>query len=493
MKIQDVLRGALLAAVALLAAPFSAAQEAALSIRVSPIANLYYQLGCLVDGSHCSRPAYDKLWAEEGWLDAEAGELLTEFAEISNRYSTSVWLKSEQAAPTLLGLPIPDMGPDRANYFDLSERLRAASFMSNSLEDLRERLMLVMTAPDAARMTEIVGHFEPAFRRWWESSAAEPLANVGADLNTLLASEINATVRAAVTFYGIENASVVEGLTLNLIYRPPHDGPSSGRQIQQHSLVEVVPGETARDRVGVVVHELVHYLYSLAPPTWQKLRLEGAMRVKSADSSVALGLLDEALATAIGNGVVEKQLRGDAGFKAYESRPLSFYNNPQIDQSAKLMVDLVEQYLAEGRSMDQAFVDQYFDRVLNRLDASLDTLEQRLAVTVAVVGDSQLEGLMQDVRRAVGNRSLWTLDVEEDLGNSILANHPYLHGVVLARPDQVGGLLERLGERSATPPAGAVCTLNRKNGPGLLFVASLESTPDAETLTRQMRKAPACG
>ncbi|MEM7707147.1 MAG: hypothetical protein AAF358_16445 [Pseudomonadota bacterium] len=477
---------------ALLAFPVAKSQETALTIRVSPVANLYYQLGCLVDGGHCSQPAYEELWTEQGWLDAEANRLLTEFAAISNRYGTSVWLRGERPSPALLGLPIPDMGPDPASYFDLSQRLRTASFMSDSLDGLRERLMLVMTTPDAARMTEIVSHFEPAFQQWWARDAVAPMTAVKKELNALLASEINSTVGAAVAFYGVQNASVIEGLTLNLMFRPPHDSPSRGQQIQQHSVVEVVSGETAQHRIGVVVHELAHYLYSLAPPNWHQLRLKGAMKAESANASVALGLMDEALATAIGNGVLEKRLRGDVGYKVYADAPLSFYNDPQIDQSAKLMVDLVEQYLSEGVAMDQPFVDRYFDRVLNKLDASLDSLEQRLAVTVAVVGDSQLESLMRELRRSIGNRSLWTLDVEEDLGNSILANHPYLHGVVIAHPGQLSDLLERLGERTVAPPADTVCTLKRHGGPGLLYLAPVESHPKVDTLLLRLRQAQPC-
>ncbi|MEM9533335.1 MAG: hypothetical protein AAGA23_20605, partial [Pseudomonadota bacterium] len=282
-------------------------------------------------------------------------------------------------------------------------------------------------------------------------------------------------------------------LKLNLIFRPAGPGGTNGQQIENHSVVEVVPGEAAENRIGVVVHELAHYLFGEASEAWHRQRLEGAVNAGSPAAAGALGLMDEALATAVGNGALEQRLRPPPAFENYRATPLSFYNDPQIDAAAKLILDKTQDYLRRGAVLDGDFVAFYFAQVVAALAQPLDTLERRLAVTNVVVGDPALAPLWSALRSALGTRSVWTYGPDDDLKSSILVRHPYLHGVVLARPDQLPDLLQALQETalSASTLPGA-CTLKRRSGPGLLYLVPVNELPEATALLARMRQAAPC-
>ena len=476
----------------LLVVPAIAAERAAMQIRTSAIANLYYQMDCLTGARSCSSAAYENLWQEQGWLNEQTNEALGEFAKIQARYQTDVWLTDRSSQPPEpLGPPVPDLGPNPNDYFSLAQRLRVAAYGSDSVAELRDRLQLVMTLADADALAALVGRFEQRFMLWWEQQAATELARMATELRVVLDRDVNSFLSAAASFYGIDDPDFTQKLALHLMYRPGGSGPTRGQQLQNLSVVEVLHGERAEQRMGVVVHELAHYLFSAAPQRWHRQRLEGALQARSPQASVALGLMDEALASAVGNGALELKLRGPEEFADYRAADLSYYNDPQIDRAAKLVTDQTIAYLERGQAMDGPFVKAYYSDVLNELNAQFNTLEQRLAVTSVVVGDDALNEYFGQLRQRINTRSVWTHMAEDSIGQTVLARHAYLNGVVLARPGQLNSILADLGEGPTSVSEGQVCTLARAGG-GLLYVAELSALPKVDAMVKQMRRAESC-
>jgi hypothetical protein len=104
--------------------------------------------------------------------------------------------------------------------------------------------------------------------------------------------------------------------------------------------------------LSVMMHEIFHIQFD-EEPLETKFKLESwFFQNPSTSNKYAYLLLNEALATAIGNGYVFEQLSGslDKG---------EWYNWPYINQLAKEIYPLVQTYLKEGKSIDQAFVDNY--------------------------------------------------------------------------------------------------------------------------------------
>ncbi|OYY04168.1 MAG: hypothetical protein B7Y76_02840, partial [Sphingobacteriia bacterium 35-40-5] len=104
--------------------------------------------------------------------------------------------------------------------------------------------------------------------------------------------------------------------------------------------------------LSVMLHEIFHIQFDEQPIEIKNSIQSWFLQNPSKCSNYAYLLLNEVLATAIGNGYVYEQLHGnlDKG---------EWYNLPYINQLAKEVYPLVATYLKEGKSIDKAFVDNY--------------------------------------------------------------------------------------------------------------------------------------
>ncbi len=123
-----------------------------------------------------------------------------------------------------------------------------------------------------------------------------------------------------------------------------------------------------KELFSVMLHETYHIIYDE-----QSLEVKTAIdryfkENKSPCSNYAYQLMNEALATALGNGYVYEQLDGkaDAG---------DWYNKKYINLIAKQIYPLVTEYIAQKKPMDQNFIDSYiriyetnFPNWINELD-----------------------------------------------------------------------------------------------------------------------------
>jgi hypothetical protein len=120
--------------------------------------------------------------------------------------------------------------------------------------------------------------------------------------------------------------------------------------------------------MGVVMHEIFHILYneqSLAV----KSKLATWFNSNSSNSrTYSYLLLNEVLATALGNGYVVETLIG-------KKDEADWYNRKYIDQMAKKIYPLVSEYVSQKKAIDEAFVSSYislyeesFPEWLNEMD-----------------------------------------------------------------------------------------------------------------------------
>ncbi|PSK94374.1 hypothetical protein [Taibaiella chishuiensis] len=103
---------------------------------------------------------------------------------------------------------------------------------------------------------------------------------------------------------------------------------------------------------SVLMHEIYHTLYNEQSLAF-KNELNGYFYSNaSPNSQYANLLLNEALATAMGNGYVFEQING-------KPDPEPWYNVKYIAEMSRRMYPLVKQYLAAKKPMDKQFVDEY--------------------------------------------------------------------------------------------------------------------------------------
>lgn len=473
-----------------------------LETSVSAVGNLFYQLECLGNRIRCSQSAFEELWNDLGPLDETDTLSIRKFASTLDVYGFRAQLgpRSTQSEVSYdrFGDEVVDIGPPPTQSFSLLNRIRLASYAAVTTDDLTERLGLFMHPEDVAALNGTISRFWPRFKGWWESEAVAPITEFNDALIATLERQNQTTFPAVSSLFGLNSNEYRIALTVHLIAHPLELSSTNAEVVENQAIVEVLANESPATRVGVIVHELVHYLFAISPRAIHELRLEGALRSEDQRAAAALGLMNEAIATAIGNGYVEEQYRGDS-FEEYFERENSFYARQEVDTAAKSIYPLVREYLSAQKTIDVSFVDQYFSLVTDSVGGDLDTLSARLRVSAYIAADEPLAQAMRNVPRILGMNSLYgsTLESGETVVDSVLHRHTYLNGVVLLRERNrptVGNMLPEASTMVSIIRSGDAdsCVFTRPSGSSVYFVVIDESETDAERLVETMRNAELC-
>jgi hypothetical protein len=136
----------------------------------------------------------------------------------------------------------------------------------------------------------------------------------------------------------------------HLLFKPMSLSAHS-EQVENHALLEVREREVIESQLPSLIHELCHHLIRLAPRQEQEKLAQAFIGSPKAHSLAMYNLLDEALASAIGNGLVMKSLVSEERFQKYLAREKSFYSDPFIDRAAKALTPVVARRMATGTSI----------------------------------------------------------------------------------------------------------------------------------------------
>lgn len=107
-----------------------------------------------------------------------------------------------------------------------------------------------------------------------------------------------------------------------------------------------------KDLFSVMLHEAYHIIYNEQSLEVKNEIEKNFKQNKSTYSNYAYQLLNEVLATALGNGYVYEKLSGKADAN-------NWYNRKYINLMAKQIYPLVKEYIAQGKPMDKNFIDTY--------------------------------------------------------------------------------------------------------------------------------------
>ena len=290
------------------------AHAQSLRAEFSPLANFAYQLDC-VSGTIRQRGCagaddFRALWKHDFGIDTATSPevkrwaaLRKDYAEISpdNRHSDAQW---------------PHDG------MSFSNRILIAAFAARDTSDYHSRLVLLLPDRLVQEANIIVQSLYPPFGKWWKATGAsvgKPAAD--AMISALEAPAIKQQVVELFSFYGAPKAAL-PAHTAQLMLRPGLADKSltSGSNFGSTSIVEFFAETKSCDQTPVIVHEYAHYVFGATPRT-QALALSDA--VKKAGSEIGMpmwGLLDEALATAIGNGRVSRTLMSEARYAEFAAK-----------------------------------------------------------------------------------------------------------------------------------------------------------------------------
>lgn len=488
----------LLAALALFATPAIAQSGPDLAVHFTPLANLTYQLDC-VSGVQipCSRENLAMLWTREFLRTAEDSAMVAEWARIRTRYETEIAPQADEDAPAL-----PLVG--RYEAVGIGESMRVAGLQATSLADYGQRMQLLALPDDAARLRTLAAYFLPRFDAWWQREAVPAGSPFATRVGELLRDpRIAGRIAQFARFYGVAFAPG-ESIEFSLLYRPSLvDEGTSGQQIGARSLVEFVAGERPEDRMDVVIHELCHYLLSRLPRE-RLAAVEASFVARAAaghaSAPAAYNLLNEALATTLGNGVLMRGFMEPAAYDAMIATERSLYNNPWIDGAAKATLPWIESWLDEGRAIDDP---EFAPRFVAALDGAFGTTLQAPGgyLTRAVVVLDEFDPSLRTGIRRILRPSSFYMGQSACCDEGMLADYrskPGLNAVLVVLPGHLPALAEQEVvtraladsiQARARADGGAIYAF-RRSPTAFTYVVAAPSAERAEALLRQLVAAP---
>lgn len=312
-------------------------------IQTSEVLSLFYMAESIT--RHPSRSTYLR-----DIYEAKRGDKLDVEASLSQVFMTApTGIKFHEQSHNL-----PPERHSGQNYADILEIM---ALQSTDLDDFIDRTRALMPVSAHARFAADMRALDPLHREHvWEPSK-DFLANAKLELERARSKyKMEALLQRISTFYGSDWPSS-EPIIIGLI---PVPGKREAAVSYAHSagayeFVEVLDHDNTDSRFGVLIHELCHSLYEAQPPSLQIEQSEWFRESKTLSAYLAATEINEAVATAIGNGWVEADIQGQDVMK------LPWYNDPVIDKFSKAIYPHIKAYLEQGKRWDKELNDKMIE------------------------------------------------------------------------------------------------------------------------------------
>ena len=375
--------------------------------RVDANDNLRYQLDCLAGLIRCTR--VETALSQEISRNPVASEKLDAWRDTRQQQSgtTARATRSRSALP-----PITDLVVNSGRETNGSRRLTQRR---GEFDDPLEH--------------QLLAYFSPAFQRDWQEFGALLGGNMRAQLRWLGGREdvANALDRIAV-FLHSDN---IEPPVATLIALPDSGRGSIATLDADTIYLETPLGDSANNRLPVLAHEYVHFWLSHHA---QRVSQQLASAFADSDqpcSVVAFGIFEEAIASALGNGIIEQQLNSGAAFREYLAIPDSFYADRNIDAVAKAVLPDVIRYIADGKALDDAFVAIFIDRTARTLGDRCASIALQMRTSAMVLSGPALAEAGQLARQQWRSATMFTDVSTGSAGNTALEHYQALPGAIL--------------------------------------------------------------
>ncbi|MGE3724827.1 MAG: hypothetical protein AB7I41_04700 [Candidatus Sericytochromatia bacterium] len=399
---------------------------------VLPLANLVYQLDCLSGQGHCSFEAYRHLWQSQlQWSTADQSQI-KRWQVLKQRYQMQ-W-HFDQNSPSVSPFPL------RFEGLDLTRKFRLPALEARDFSDYQSRVSLLMPPSDAEQMTDILNHFFPRFEAWWQAEAAAKTEKAAQEFLQLLQThQLTDLAEKTAHFYG---SQVPEGGILNFhfVFRPSgqsNSGTQNGEQIENHSLVEVMPEKPLQNQVAVILHELNHYFYGRSAKSTHASLVGWFASRPEAWAIPAYNLLNEVIATALANGLVMRKMLSEVRFSQYLKTPGSFYYDAYIDPVAKSLMPRLAKALNQKETLDSpGFLSDYLATVKRALAEKALTPELFLRTAGIVSDGPELQPVVQAFQQELRIGTSWgSQDLSQ--GFKTFQSFQALSGAVFLKPSQI--------------------------------------------------------
>jgi hypothetical protein len=322
----------------------------------------------------------------------------------------------------------------------------------------------------------VLERFTPRFEAWWRERGFAGGAAPFERFERLLADPfLISFIEKAAAFY---EADIPAGPTLEfyLLVQPASSHRLSvAYQLERHAAVEVVEGGNPEALIAVLAHEVFHYFFSRMRPERRSALLERVCASESPFAVAAFGVFDEAVATALGNGLVGQHFMEPDAFAKRLARPggLTAFRAASVVGGA--LLPSMQGVLDRGTviSSDE-FVRVYIAAALATYEGGRPRPIDYLRTHVMVADPRFADAIqrLRDVSFAAhpGLREYTSFDAE---AKGFLTEHPFQPAAIFAPGEgEVTAVLEAL---NAGPKHTAAAAAVAKRARG--FVYALPRTP----------------
>ncbi len=329
-------RSRLLRAVALLlaAAPAAAAE---VELRARPVHGLVSYLATVAGADHHSRTLRELHRQGPLARDPAARDAVERYRALH--------------ADLEIGLSFPGFPATRHQGLDADQLVLAQSVSSRDLAELDSRIGGLLPAESHQELMALLRALEPRYRRAvWDPNERQLRRRVRQVGRLARRLEVGSLLDRARAFYR-SSWSAGRPLEVGFYPIPAARGHVTAELLGGVASVGVLTGDDdPAGTLGVLLHELGHALWAAQPRAVQHELADLFAQHPSPHAPLAGAFLDEALATALGNGLVHRLATG-----RLDDDP--WYDDPYVDGFARALEPRLERDLDAGGRLDAAFVD----------------------------------------------------------------------------------------------------------------------------------------
>ncbi len=329
--------------------------------------NATHHLACLSGRLPCTQASFEKFWHEEmHWDPADQAAL--------DRWN-------ETMKTIVARQPQPQQMPFLANFTNwypevvVVKKLIAAGLAASSEADFRKKAAGLALPGEIAGLSASLGHFNKRLEPWWKETGRaygeSQRKAVEAQLKKLKADELASGVA---TFFEAELP--VRDFYMHLIPRSDRASKDATATFaRNHMVVELTDEMKPEGTVSIILHEMTHALYELAPIAKQRQLIRDFADSPVPEAQALYAMMNEGLATAV-------QLDADQRAGLHDNDP---YHHPFIPRIGQANAGPLAEGMKRGTTLFSGYLGTYLRVSAEELGPELQS--PRFLLTSGIMAD----------------------------------------------------------------------------------------------------------
>jgi hypothetical protein len=265
----------------------------------------------------------------------------------------------------------------------MTEALLEKNLISTTtLTDFKLRSIGIVTNKSLNELTELIAEFTPVYNELIYNPAKEKFEKQVREITAYANSHgIEDYFQTGLLFY---NSSWDNTIPFEIAFYPLLNSKGFTAHAFYNDFVSAIETNLTDYTIlfSVMMHEIYHILYD-EQSLEVKTEIEEDFREnKSGCSTYAYLLLNEVLATALGNGYVYEKLNGTPDKS-------DWYNRKYINLMARQIYPLVKEYISQKKPIDKPFIDAYVKAYDQNFSGWLNELDNVMAYRYVLSEDSR--------------------------------------------------------------------------------------------------------